>query len=115
MTTDIVLDALEQALHARQPGSDGTLIYHFDRGYQYVNFLYSERLAEAGVELSVGSRGDSYDNALAETINSLYKAKLIHRRAPWKTRESIELATPEWVAWFNHYRLMGTSRLSPTR
>lgn len=66
----------------------------------------SERLAEAGIEPSVGSRGDSYDNALAETINGLYKAELIHRRAPWKTRESVELATLEWVAWFNHHRLM---------
>ena len=73
---------------------------------QYVSIRYSERLAEAGIEPSVGSRGDSYDNALAETINGLYKAELIHRRAPWKTRESVELATLEWVAWFNHHRLM---------
>ncbi len=67
---------------------------------------YSERLAEAGVEPSVGSKGDSYDNALAETINGLYKAEPIHRRGPWKTRESLELATLEWVAWFNHHRLL---------
>jgi len=105
MTTDFVLDALEQALHARQPGNDGSLIHHSDRGSQYVSIRYSERLAEAGVEPSVGSRGDSYDNALAETINGLYKAELIHRRTPWKTRESLELATLEWVAWFNHQRL----------
>jgi len=105
MTTDFVLDALEQALYARQPGQDGTLIHHSDRGAQYVSIRYSERLAEAGVEPSVGSRGDSYDNALAETINGLYKAELIHRRAPWKTRQSLELATLEWVAWFNHQRL----------
>jgi len=72
---------------------------------QYVSIRYSERLAEAGIEPSVGSRGDSYDNALAETINGLYKAELIHRRT-WKTRESVELATLEWVAWFNHHRLM---------
>ena len=106
MTTDFVLDALEQALYARQPDNDGTLIHHSDRGSQYVSIRYSERLAEAGIEPSVGSRGDSYDNALAETINGLYKAELIHRRAPWKTRESVELATLEWVAWFNHHRLM---------
>jgi len=105
MTTDFVLDALEQALYARQPDNDGTLIHHSDRGAQYVSIRYSERLAEAGVEPSVGSKGDSYDNALAETINGLYKAELIHRRAPWKTREALELATLEWVAWFNHQRL----------
>jgi transposase InsO family protein len=106
MITDFVLDALEQALYARQPGEDGTLIHHSDRGSQYVSIRYSERLAEAGIEPSVGSRGDSYDNALAETINGLYKTELIHRRAPWKTRESVELATLEWVAWYNHHRLM---------
>ncbi|MCA8184687.1 integrase core domain-containing protein, partial [Burkholderia vietnamiensis] len=83
-----------------------TLIHHSDRGAQYVSIRYSERLAEAGIEPSVGSRGDSYDNALAETINGLYKTELIHRRAPWKTRESVELATLEWVAWYNHHRLM---------
>ena len=105
MTTDFVLDALEQALYARQPGNDGSLTHHSDRGSQYVSIRYSERLAEAGIEPSVGSRGDSYDNALAETINGLYKAELIHRRGPWKTRESVELATLEWVAWFNHKRL----------
>src|SRR5690606_15420427 len=105
MTTDFVLDALEQALYARQPGNDGSLTHHSDRGAQYVSIRYSERLAEAGIEPSVGSRGDSYDNALAETINGLYKAELIHRRAPWKNRESVELATLEWVAWFNHQRL----------
>ena len=73
---------------------------------QYVSICYSERLAEAGIEPSVGSRGDSYDNALAETINGLYKAELIHRRAPWKTKAAVELATLEWVAWFNHHRLL---------
>ena len=106
MTTDFVLDALEQALYARQPDNDSTLIHHFDRGSQYVSIRYSERLAEASIEPSVGSRGDSYDNALAETINRLYEAELIHRRAPWKTRETVEPATLEWVAWFNHHRLM---------
>lgn len=73
---------------------------------QYLSIRYTERLAEAGIEPSVGSRGDSYDNALAETINGLYKAELIHRRGPWKSRESVELATLEWVSWFNHQRLL---------
>jgi putative transposase len=107
MHTDFVLDALEQALYARQPEREDALIHHSDRGSQYVSIRYTERLAEAGIEPSVGSKGDSYDNALAETINGLYKAELIHRRGPWKTKESLELATLEWVAWFNHHRLMG--------
>jgi transposase InsO family protein len=106
MRTDFVLDALEQALYARRPERDSSLIHHSDRGSQYVSIRYSERLAEAGIEPSVGSKGDSYDNALAETINGLYKAELIHRRAPWKSREAVEMATLEWVAWFNHHRLL---------
>ena len=106
MRTDFVLDALEQALYARQPERDNSLIHHSDRGSQYVSIRYSERLAEAGVEPSVGSKGDSYDNALAETINGLYKAELIYRRGPWKTRQAVELATLEWVSWFNHHRLL---------
>ena len=106
MRTDFVLDALEQALWDRQPDRSQSLIHHSDRGSQYVSIRYSERLAEAGIEPSVGSKGDSYDNALAETINGLYKAEVIHRRGAWKTIESVELATLEWVAWFNHYRLM---------
>ena len=106
MQTDFVLDALEQALHDRHPEHSGGLIHHSDRGSQYVSVRYTERLAEAGIEPSVGSRGDSYDNALAETINGLYKAELIHRRAPWKSRESVELATLQWVHWFNHERLL---------
>jgi transposase InsO family protein len=81
-------------------------LHHSDRGSQYVSIRYTERLAEAGIEPSVGSRGDSYDNALAETINGLYKTELIHRRAPWKTKESLELATLQWVHWFNHQRLL---------
>ncbi len=105
MHTDFVLDALEQALYARQPDRD-SLVHHSDRGSQYVSIRYTERLAEAGIEPSVGSRGDSYDNALAETINGLYKAELIHRRGPWTTREAVELATLNWVSWFNHHRLM---------
>jgi putative transposase len=106
MRTDFVLDALEQALYARRPERDGALIHHSDRGSQYVSIRYSERLAEAGIEPSVGSRGDSYDNALAETINGLYKAELIHRRGPWKTKAAVELATLEWVSWFNTQRLL---------
>jgi transposase InsO family protein len=106
MQTDFVLDALEQALYARQPEREDGLIHHSDRGSQYVSIRYSERLAEADIEPSVGSKGDSYDNALAETINGLYKAELIHRRTPWKTREAVELATLEWVSWFNHHRLL---------
>lgn len=105
MQTDFVLDALEQALYARQPDRD-SLIHHSDRGVQYVSIRYTERLAEAGIEPSVGSIGDSYDNALAETINGLYKAEVIHRRGPWKTVEAVEIATLEWVAWFNHHRLL---------
>ncbi|WP_440030503.1 IS3 family transposase [Chromobacterium amazonense] len=105
MHTEFVLDALEQALWARQPSRDA-LIHHSDRGSQYVSIRYSERLAEAGIEPSVGSTGDSYDNALAETINGLYKAEVIHRRGPWKSLEAVELATLEWVAWFNHHRLL---------
>jgi transposase InsO family protein len=106
MHTDFVLDALEQALYARQPERDASLVHHSDRGSQYVSIRYSERLAEAGIEPSVGSKGDSYDNALAETINGLYKAELIHRRGPWRTREAVELATLEWVSWFNNHRLL---------
>mgnify|MGYP000846768000 FL=1 len=105
MHTDFVLDALEQALYARQPDRN-TLIHHSDRGAQYVSIRYSERLGEAGIEPSVGSKGDSYDNALAETINGLYKAEIIHRRGPWKSKEAVELATLEWVSWFNHHRLL---------
>jgi transposase InsO family protein len=101
-----VLDALEQALHERRPVNRGGLVHHSDRGSQYVSIRYSERLAEAGIEPSVGSVGDSYDNALAETINGLYKAEVIHRRGPWRSFEAVEFATLEWVDWFNHRRLM---------
>ena len=107
MHTEFVLDALEQALYDRKPSEDDGLIHHSDRGSQYLSIRYSERLAEAGIEPSVGSKGDSYDNALAETINGLYKAEVIHRRGPWKTKQAVGLATLEWVAWFNHHRLMG--------
>lgn len=113
MRTDFVLDALEQALYDRQPERTDALVHHSDRGSQYVSIRYTERLAEAGIEPSVGSRGDSYDNALAETVNGLYKAELIHRRAPWKTRESVELATLQWVHWFNHQRLLASTGYIP--
>jgi len=101
-----VLDALEQALHERRPVHRGGLVHHSDRGSQYVSIKYAERLAEAGIEPSVGSVGDSYDNALAETINGLYKAEVIHRRGPWRSFEAVEYATLEWVDWFNHRRLL---------
>jgi transposase InsO family protein len=101
-----VLDALEQALHDRRPVHRGGLVHHSDRGSQYVSIKYTERLVEAGVEPSVGSVGDSYDNALAETINGLYKAEIIHRRGPWRSLEAVEFATLEWVDWFNNRRLL---------
>jgi putative transposase len=101
-----VLDALEQALHERKPVGGGKLVHHSDRGSQYVSIKYTERLAAAGIEPSVGSVGDSYDNALAETMNGLYKAEVIHQRGPWRSFESVEFATLEWVDWLNHRRLM---------
>ena len=101
-----VLDALEQALHERRPVHRAGLVHHSDRGSQYVSIKYTERLAEAGVEPSVGSVGDSHDNALAETINGLYKAEVIHRRGPWRSFEAVEFATLEWVNWFNYRRLL---------
>jgi putative transposase len=101
-----VLDALEQALHDRRPTRRDGLIHHSDRGVQYVSIKYTERLAEAGIEPSVGSVGDSYDNALAETVIGLFKAEVIHRRGPWRSFEAVEFATLEWVDWFNHRRLL---------
>ena len=102
---DFVLDALEQALHERRPVEKGGLVRHSDRGSQYVSIRYTERLAEAGVEPSVGSVGDSYGNALAETINGLFKAEVIHRQS-WRSVEAVELATLHWVDWFNTRRLL---------
>ena len=102
--TDLALGALEQALWIRQ-GPFGGLVHHSDRGVQYLSIRYTERLAEVGAVSSVGSRGDSYDNALAESVNGLYKAELVHRRGPWRGLEDLELATLEWVDWFNHRRL----------
>jgi putative transposase len=101
-----VLDALEQALHDRRPVRGGGLVHHSDRGVQYVSIKYTQRLTEAGVEPSVGSVGDSYDNALAETINGLYKTEVIRRCAPWQSLEAVEFATLDWVDWFNHRRLL---------
>jgi putative transposase len=104
MQTDLVLDALEQALHARQVG-DG-LIHHSDRGCQYLSIRYTDRLQEVGVEPSVGSTGDSYDNAMAESIIGLYKTEVIHARGPWRSLDAVEYATLEWVDWFNNRRLL---------
>jgi putative transposase len=106
MHTEFVLDALEQALYTRRPERDGELIHHSDKGSQGVSIRFSERQAEASIEPSVASKGDSYDNALAETVNGLYKAEVIHRRS-WPTRESVEMATLEWVSRFNHHWLLG--------
>ncbi len=104
MTTDFVLDALEQAIHARSPGSD--LVHHSDQGSQYLSIRYSERFAEAGITPSVGSVADSYDNALAETIIGLYKTELVHHQGPWRGGDALEFATLGWVYWFNHRRLL---------
>jgi len=104
LKTDLVLDALEQAIHAR--GKSDDLIHHSDRGSQYLSIRYSERLAEAGITASVGSVGDSYDNALAETINGLYKTEVIRKRGPWRSVDAVEYATLEWVDWFNNRRLL---------
>jgi len=100
-----VLDALEQALHERRPVQGSGLVHHSDRGVQYVSIRYTERLADAGIEPSVGSVGDSYDNALAETINGLYKTEVIRRRGSWRSLETVEFATLDWVDWFNNRRL----------
>lgn len=100
-----VLDALEQAIHDRRPVKGG-LTHHSDRGSQYVSIRYTERLLDAGIEPSVGSVGDSYDNALAETVIGLFKTEVIRRRGPWRSLEAVEYATLEWVAWFNIHRLL---------
>ena len=105
LRTDLALDALEMAIWSRKGDLDG-LVHHSDRGSQYLSIRYTERLAEAGAVTSVGSRGDSYDNALAETIFGLYKTELIRRRGPWKGIDDVEYSTLEWVDWFNHRRLL---------
>src|SRR5262249_36504684 len=104
LRTDIALDALEQALFARPETDD--LVHHSDRGVQYISIRYSERLAEAGIEPSVGSVGDSYDNALAESVIGLYKTEVVRRRGPWRNLDAVEYATLEWVDWFNNRRLL---------
>ena len=101
-----VLDAMEQALHERRPVQGSGLMHPSDGGSQYLALRYTERLVGAGIEPSVGSVGDSYDNALAETINGLFKAEVIHRRGPWRSFEAVEYATLEWVDWYNHRRLL---------
>lgn len=105
-TAGFVLDALEQAIHARRPNAEDGLIHHSDRGVQYLAMSYTQRLSEAELVPSVGSVGDSYDNALAETINGLYKAEVIHRKSSWRTRDEVEWATLHWVDWFNNRRLL---------
>jgi putative transposase len=105
LRTDLALDALEQALYSRT-GTDG-VIHHSDRGTQYLSIRYTDRLSEAGLESSVGTVGDSYDNALAETIIGLYKTEVIRRQGPWPNLDAVEYATLEWVDWFNHRRLLG--------
>ncbi|MFM9917564.1 MAG: IS3 family transposase [Rhizobacter sp.] len=107
LRTDFVLDALEQAIYARCDDTVGDLVHHSDRGSQYLAMRYTERLADAGIEPSVGSRGDSYDNALAESVIGLFKAEVIRRKGPWRTLEAVEFATLAWVDWFNHRRLLG--------
>ena len=106
-TAGFVLDALEQAIHARRPGPKDNLIHHSDRGTQYLAMNYTQRLAEANLVPSVGSVGDSYDNALAETINGLYKAEVIWRQRSWQSVSAVEMATLRWVDWFNNHRLFG--------
>ncbi len=104
MRSDLPLDALEQALHARPATS--SLIHHSDRGTQYLSIRYTERLMEMGVEQSVGSKGDSYDNAMAESIIGLFKAEIIHRRGPWRNLDQVEYAVLEWIDWWNNRRIL---------
>jgi transposase InsO family protein len=106
LETGLALDALEQAIWDRLDGDPDGLIHHSDRGSQYLSIRYTERLADAGIEPSVGSVGDSFDNAMAETINGLYKTEVIHRSGPWKGLNNVEYATLEWVDWFNHHRIL---------
>ena len=107
LRTDFVLDALEQAIQARRGGPLTGLVHHSDRGTQYVSMRYTDRLADAGIAPSVGSRGDAYDNALAESVMALFKTEVIRRRGPWRTLEDVEFATLTWVDWFNTRRLLG--------
>ncbi len=109
LRADLALDALEMAIWIRDSQSLDGLVHHSDRGVQYLSIRYTERLAEEGAITSVGSKGDSYDNALAETVVGLYKTELIRRRGPWRTAEQVELATAEWVDWWNRRRLHGAA------
>jgi transposase InsO family protein len=104
--TDLALDALEQAISEREDAMQDRLVHHSDRGVQYLSIRYTERLAEVGIEPSVGSRGDSYDNALAECVIGLFKTEVIRRGGPWRGHEDVEFATLKWVWWFNHHRLL---------
>jgi transposase InsO family protein len=106
LASDLALAALEQAIEERRPNADAGLVHHSDRGVQYLAIRYTARLLAAGIASSVGSRGDSYDNALAETIIGLYKTEVIYRRGSWRGLGDVELATVEWVWWFNHRRLL---------
>jgi transposase InsO family protein len=106
MRSDLALDALEQAICERQPATTDELVHHSDRGVQYLSIHYTDRLLAARIEPSVGSRGDSYDNALAESVIGLFKTEVIHRRGPWRGFDDVEIATLEWVWWFNHQRLL---------
>ena len=106
LRTDLVLDALEMAIWVRRRENITELVHHSDQGSQYLSIAYTERLEEAGVSLSVGSRGDAYDNALAETVIGLYKTEIIRNRGPWRNLDEVEYATLEWVDWFNHRRLL---------
>jgi transposase InsO family protein len=106
LKSDLALDALEQAICEREEARPERLVHHSDRGTQYLSIRYTERLAAAGIEPSVGSRGDSYDNALAESVIGLFKTEVIRRRGPWRSHEDVEFATLEWVWWFNHHRLL---------
>jgi transposase InsO family protein len=107
LRSDLALDALEQAIYDRTESSTEGLVHHSDRGVQYLSIRYTERLEEAGIERSVGSKGDSYDNALAESVIGLFKTEVIRRRGPWRNLEAVEFAVLEWVSWFNHRRLLG--------
>jgi putative transposase len=106
LRSDLALDALEQAICERQESSEERLLHHSDRGVQYLSIRYTERLAPAGIEPSVGSKGDSYDNALAESIIGLFKTEVIRPGGPWRGHEDVEFATSQWVWWFNHHRLL---------
>ena len=113
LRSDLALDALEMAIHSRHVAPDSGLVHHSDRGVQFLSIRYTERLAEAGINASVGSRGDSYDNALAESFNGLYKTELIYHEGPWRGPDDVEWATLTYIHWFNHTRLHGEIGMQP--